>query len=139
MDISGNVIGIILEAEDGQRIEALGIADIFPLIEGMCNQKNASFVGIIGETITQDESERLRIPQGIYVNSVEKDSPAMAAGIQKGDILQSVGGQEVSDMKQYMNVLEELNDKEAVEIKGQRRDAEGNFKEINFKAEIEKR
>ena len=81
----------------------------------------------------------MRIPQGIYVNSVEKDSPAMAAGIQKGDILQSVGGQEVSDMKQYMNVLEELNDKEAVEIKGQRRDAEGNFKEINFKAEIEKR
>ena len=139
LDISGNVIGIILEAEDGQRIEALGIADIFPLIEGMCNQKNASFVGIIGETITQDESERLRIPQGIYVNSVEKDSPAMAAGIQKGDILQSVGGQEVSDMKQYMNVLEESNDKEAVEIKGQRRDAEGNFKEINFKAEIEKR
>lgn len=139
LDISGNVIGIILEAEDGQRIEALGIADIFPLIEGMCNQKNASFVGIIGETITQDESERLRIPQGIYVNSVEKDSPAMAAGIQKGDILQSVGGQEVSDMKQYMNVLEKLNDKEAVEIKGQRRDAEGNFKEINFEAEIEKR
>lgn len=139
LDIFGNVVGIITEAGDGQRIEALGIADIFPLIEGMCNQKTVPFVGIIGETVNREESERLNIPQGIYVNSVEKDSPAMTAGIQKGDIIQSVNGHDVSDMNQYMNVLEKLNDKEKVNIKGQRRDAEGTFKEINFKAEIEKR
>ena len=139
LDVSGNVIGIIAEAKDELRIEALAIADIFPMLEDLCNQRKSSFLGIVGENITWEESQTMKIPQGIYVLSVEADSPAMAAGIQKGDILQIVDGKEAYDMKQYMDVLRELEEKQTVKIKGQRRNAAGIFTEIIFEAEIEKR
>ena len=36
------------------------------------------------------------IPKGIYIKKVEMDSPAMDAGLQSGDVIRSVAGQEVA-------------------------------------------
>ena len=40
---------------------------------------------------------------------VDEDSPAMTAGIQNGDILHALDGQEVQSMEEYASVLQGLS------------------------------
>ena len=43
------------------------------------------YIGIYGVDVSEDMKEQ-GLPKGVYVKEVEVDSPAMAAGIQNGDI-----------------------------------------------------
>ena len=47
----------------------------------------ASYLGIEGETITQDITQLYGIPTGVGVVAVEQGSPAEKAGIQQGDVI----------------------------------------------------
>ena len=58
----------------------------------MLNGKNVPYAGIRGVTVTKDVAEEQAIPEGLYVTEVESDSPAMASGIQNGDVIQEVNG-----------------------------------------------
>ena len=49
----------------------------------------ASYLGIEGETITQDITQLYGIPTGVGVVAVEPGSPAEKAGIQQGDVITS--------------------------------------------------
>ena len=48
-----------------------------------------------------DVRERLGIPEGVYLSDVVDDSPAMNAGLQKGDVITGMGDEEV----RYSTVL----------------------------------
>jgi S1-C subfamily serine protease len=75
------------------------------MIEKLSNGSRKAGLGIHGLDITESISENNNLPMGIYVTSVEMDSPAMNAGIQAGDIIVSTNGTETLTMHQLASVL----------------------------------
>ena len=104
LDMDGQMTGIMVTdgEEDGTVVRAVSAAQLRPLLEMLSNGENIRYIGIIGETVTEEKAEELEIPLGIYVDSVEENSPAMAAGIQEySEVLQDLPVQQRADLSLY--------------------------------------
>ena len=51
------------------------------------------------------------------IDGAKKEGPAGRAGMQKGDVITSIGGKEIKNIYDYMYRLEELKPGETVEVK----------------------
>ena len=71
------------------------------------------------------------IPTGIYVNSVEEDSPAMNAGIQNGDVIVKVGNENVETLSRLRTRLDQSKKDQKIKVTAMRKGAEG-YVEIVF-------
>ncbi|MBU5481617.1 S1C family serine protease [Blautia sp. MSJ-19] len=108
LNMEGEVIGIICnqESDNSSVIRAVEVAQLRPLLEGMANGADICYIGIQGATISKYQSENLNIPRGVYVDSVEEESPAMTAGVQSADIVHALNGEEITSMNEYSAVLQ---------------------------------
>ena len=142
LDTSGNVIGIIMRSqeEDTTMIKAIPVAQLRPLLEILCNNEPIKYLGIHGITISEAQAENLGVSTGIYVDSVETDSPAMIAGIQSGDIITGLNGERVEDMQSYTAKLQKTEVEEGAQIELVRKSAtDGSYVEMDFDLTIEER
>lgn len=137
-NLDGEVIAMVdqdISEEDSMNlVTGYGISDIKSVIESLSNGESVPYVGIWGIDVT-DEIEAQGIPKGVYVKEVEADSPAMAAGIQIGDIITSIDGEPVTTLSAYHNILMDQETGEKVKIKGQRRGS-GSYVDITFSVTI---
>ena len=85
--------------------------------------------------VTED-MESQGLPKGVYVKTVETDSPAMTAGIQNGDIITSVDGGEIIDVMGYHNILMGKDLGNRVVLKGSRQGTGGEYVDINFSVTV---
>ena len=130
---SGEVIGLIRQgilnaAEAGNdevTANALAVSDLKAVLELMLNGKKVPYAGIYGVAVTTVISKEQEIPEGLYVTQVESDSPAMASGIQNGDVIQRVNGQAVTGITSFETALLETTAGDTVEVQGQRRGSGG--------------
>ena len=112
VNIRGQIAGIICQRHNDPGMEnmiyAYGISSIRKLIENLSNGKERAWLGLeLGEILPETALD-LNIPQGVYIDQVEMDSPALAAGLAKGDIIQKIGDIPVSSVNDYMSVLQSL-------------------------------
>lgn len=139
---SGEVVGILNTStkKDGTKgeIAAFAISDIKNVIELLSNGKAVPYLGIFAEDVT-DEMQEEGIPAGIYVKEVEEDSPAMAAGIQNGDILTSIDDVEINSYKIYSNTLSNQTKGKQVIVKGLRAKGDQDYVEIEFRVTIDRK
>lgn len=137
-NLDGEVVAMVdqtISEEDSMNlVTGYGISDIKSIIENLSNEKSVPYVGIWGVDVTE-EIEAQGIPKGVYVKEVEADSPAMAAGIQIGDIITSIDGETVTTLSAYHNILMDEEAGEKVKIKGQRRGS-GGYVDISFSVTI---
>ena len=122
-DIYGKVIGYVdpsLTTVSAGVMAAYGIADITNEIEMMSNGKHIPYAGIVGVMVTEEVSDLYEIPVGLYVTEVEKDSPAMNAGIQSGDVITKIGKSEVTSLDAYHDALYKLEAGSTAKFTGQR-------------------
>ena len=77
------------------------------------------------------EIEAQGIPNGVYVQTVEPDSPAMAAGIQSGDIITEAAGKKISSLAVYQSVMRDQKSGSKIRLKGQRQGS-GGYVDISF-------
>lgn len=125
----GQIIGLIRQGLFGHgEIEgtevtanALAVSDLKAVMELMLNGKSVPYAGVHGVTVTADVAEGQGIPEGMYVTQVEGDSPAMAAGIQNGDVIQSVNGEEVTGITSFERAILKCTSGESVKVHGMRR------------------
>ncbi len=82
----------------------------------------ASYLGIEGETITQDITQLYGIPTGVGVVAVEQGSPAEKAGIQQGDVITQFDGRAVANQQQLSDTLQYYKARETVDVTLQRAD-----------------
>ena len=82
----------------------------------------ASYLGIEGETITQDITQLYGIPTGVGVVAVEQGSPAEKAGIQQGDVITQFDGRAVANQQQLSDILQYYKAGETVDVTLQRAD-----------------
>ena len=82
----------------------------------------ASYLGIEGETITQDITQLYGIPTGVGVVAVEQGSPAEKAGIQQGDVITQFDGRAEANQQQLSDTLQYYKARETVDVTLQRAD-----------------
>ncbi len=98
VNLSGEVVGIIDQSisdnSSKRLVTGYGISGLKSEIELLSNGQAVPYIGIRGLDVTA-EIEAQGIPNGVYVQTVEPDSPAMAAGIQSGDIITEAAGKKI--------------------------------------------
>lgn len=141
LNSSGEVAGIIWNQEEDRTnvIRAVETAQLRPLLESMANGEDICYIGIMGATISSYQSENLDVPRGVYVDAVDEDSPAMTAGIQNGDILHALDGQEVQSMEEYASVLQGLNKGTRTTVNVYRKNPFGEYEDVQLKVTIKKK
>lgn len=139
VNTAGEVVGLIKSDLSGSgnisTTNALAISDLKTEIELLSNGKSVSYVGITGAEITEQIEIEQGLPQGLYVKNVEADSPAMAAGIQCGDIITSVGRTKITTQEAYQSAILGYAPGTQIELNGKRRSNNG-YAEIKFNVTV---
>lgn len=139
VDWSGKIIGLIQDrcTVNGQKntIQAYGISDIKNVIEHLSNNQDIVYMGIVGADVTTSISEAEGIPIGVYVSEAELNSPAIEAGIQPGDIITSMSGQQITNLKDVMGILLKCSNGQDIQVICQR-PAKGTYQELEFSVKL---
>ena len=132
---NGELIGIVLRGVgptvEGGSISAIAISDVQGIIEHLLNGIPIPYLGIYGITVTDEIAAFHDVPGGLYVMQVVPDSPAMQAGIQRGDIITQIEEDTISTTLHFERSLLNLVAGQEVRINGQRLGAEG-YVDIEF-------
>ena len=147
-NLRGEVVGLVMpnmkEAGDTAASDdaagkndavVYGISDLKSTIQLLSNGKSVPYIGIRGKMVDETTEQAEGVPEGFYVTEVAADSPAMAAGIQSGDILTKLGASEITSFDGYHNTLLNTKTGDELKITGQRRGNDG-YKEIEFVAKV---
>lgn len=134
LNLHGEVVGIITMAYNSDNtnfITAYAINDVRNLMQNLVNKKSMPYLGIKGQTVTDEIAATNKIPKGIYISAVEINSPAYKSGIQSGDVITQINGTEINNMESFMMQLEKNNPGDNVNVTIKRRGRE-DYKEIEF-------
>lgn len=134
-NMQGEVVGLVMpsiwEDKESNTANAYSISDLKSVIELMANGEKVPYIGVYATTVTSRLKEEQGMPEGIYVIDVDPDSPAMAAGIQSGDIICEINGEEVSSLVTYQRAALETRTDQEIEIRGMRLGADG-YVDVNY-------
>jgi len=129
INLQKEVIGLILQDYSNQNnrntITALSVSELKQVIEDLLNNKDISYVGLRISTVTNAIAEEFGIPKGVYIKSVELDSPAMAAGLQEADVITAINGEEIINTVQYYQSVYEREPGDEITIMVKRQSGEG--------------
>lgn len=134
INLDGEVVGMIdmsyRDSNVPNMLCAVGFSELRPIIRRMENGKKKAFLGVSGINVTEEISKANDIPVGIWVTRVTDDSPAMAAGIQKGDIIVGYDDTEILHMAGLITKLEDTEPGENIILHIMRRKG-GEFDDIS--------
>lgn len=120
VNLKGMVIGIIDNANTGNNmgnlLTAYGISELKKTIEKMSNDQELAYMGVHGADVPQEAIEELDIPAGAYIKEIEMDSPAMAAGIQSGDVVTRVNEEPITTYGELLNMLNNAEPEQVMTI-----------------------
>lgn len=134
INLEGQIVGLISQnfaGNTGNTVAAIGISQIKPLLERLSNNEPLIYSGITGQDVTAEVSEKTGIPEGIWVDTVQADSPAMLAGIQSGDVIIKADDTDTTTMSKYQDYLESCSQNQVIQITALRKGTEG-YVEIVF-------
>ena len=141
-NLQGQVVGIITSnynSEDMENvISAYGISELKKRIEKMANGEAIAYLGISGVDVTMDAYIELDVPYGAYVTEIEMDSPAMMAGIQKGDVIVTLDGKEITKYSEYTAQLMQKKVGDTVKVTIMRQ-VQDEYKQMEFEIILEER
>lgn len=120
VNLKGQIIGIIdtthNNSDTKNLIGALGITDLKKVIERMSNDKDIPYLGIHGADVSLEIHEELEVPYGAYIMEIDMDSPAMAAGIQSGDVITGMGKVKISTYQELISCIIESEPEQTIPV-----------------------
>lgn len=129
----GQIVGLIEQEYRGpggkDSLTAYGISGVKDVIEHLSNSQDLVYIGIMGTDVTEEIAEEQSIPVGVYVTSVEMNSPAMDAGIQQGDVITEISGQAITSISEIQEMLLKFSREQVIQVSVMRLGKEG-YKEI---------
>ena len=138
-NMAGEVVGIVTSSvwktEEQSSLNAYAVSDLKTVIEIMANGESVPYIGIHGTTVTQALKDDQGMPSGVYVVDVDPDSPAMAAGIQSGDVICRVDGKDVGSISTYQSAVLETTAGRVIRLQGRRLGADG-YVEVDFSVTV---
>lgn len=106
----GELIGINTMKYAGTGIEGIGfaipISSATNVIDQLIEYKSVKrpYIGISASAVDSNVAKRYNLPEGIYVESVEKASSAEKAGLQVSDIITKIEGQEIKSVSELNKI-----------------------------------
>lgn len=116
-------------------VTGYGISDLKSIIELLSNGVHVPYLGITGVTVTEDIAEEQGIPVGVYVQEIAADSPAMAAGIQSGDVIVAIGKEKTITLSAYHSLLLKQETGSSVKLQGMRKGTDS-YEEIDYNVTV---
>ena len=140
LDLSGHIVGIIDMSHNDSKAPNLlcgvGISELRSTIQLLSNSVEKPLFGIYATDVTPDIGEEMDVPVGVYVLSAEKDTPAMDAGVQSGDVIVEFNAREVDSFASLIRVLSETEKGSTVPLRLMRMGADG-YQEIRTEVTLE--
>ena len=133
IDLDGAVVGMIdmryRDSNIPNMLCAVGITELHTIIRRLENGGSKAYLGISGIDVTKEISETNMIPVGVWVTRAQDDGPAMAAGIQKGDIIVGCDGTNIQSFAGLIAKLEGTDPGDTILLHIMRRNGDA-FEEI---------
>lgn len=130
INLEGEVVGLVMQdySSTGEQntITALSISQLKGIIEDLSNGRAIPYLGLKVSTVTDEIAWEYGIPNGVYIKNVETDlpSPAMNAGMQAGDVMVEINGEQIMTVEQYTQKLMSLSPEQSVKIRVLRQSGE---------------
>lgn len=141
-NLRGQVIGIVTESKTGSdmnnMINAYGITELKKIIENMSNGVKTPYLGIKGVDVSEEANQEMGVPHGAYIREVDFDSPAMHAGILRGDVIINMNGRVIDTFNNYSNNLMLLEAGSSIELKIMRL-VRNEYREMTFRVVLGER
>lgn len=126
-DSGGALVGIPVNDSVRESQVFYGISDVKRVIEALVNGVPMAYFGVMGETVTGTLANRYSLPLGVYVTSVEENSPAFAAGIQAGDVITAVDDESILTFNEFSEKIYKLGSGQKTTINVKRRARDGYY------------
>lgn len=131
LSLDGRIMGVITPETAGLYTGMLAISDLKGVLQLLANSKQVPYLGMVGQTVTDELSEEHGLPLGVYVTEVQPGSPAYEAGIKAGDILVKVGDFAITNLHALRNRIEDLQGDLPVTVIVMRAGS-GGYQELTF-------
>lgn len=120
LNLNGEIVGLIMQDyssnSDENTLTAVSISELKKLIEMLSNGKDIPYLGLKVVTATEQISREYDIPKGVYIKEVVLDSPALWAGLQTGDVITEMDGEEIASVDAYEAKVLSLKPGDTIEI-----------------------
>ena len=133
INTDGEWVGVVMQdynTASSSTLTAVGISELKPVMELLFADRNVPYVGVYASTVTDKIAEKYGIPKGVYVKEVAMDSPAMDAGLQSGDVILKIAGEEVASVGAFSSVVLGLTPDESYQVIIMR-EGTGGYKKIS--------
>lgn len=118
LNAAGEVIGINSAKYSDTDVEGIGyaipITDAMEIVEelieyGAVVSSQTAYLGIQGQSVSEDMSKAYGMPVGVYIYSVVAGTGAEEAGLQMGDVITALDGNEILTMDELKAALEDYS------------------------------
>lgn len=127
LNIDGEVIGINSNKIGGDMVEGMGyaipistaspiIADLMERRTDLVAQDEMGYMGISMQNVSEEAVAWYGMPEGVFVYSVEKGSPAEQAGFEYGDIIVNFDGWRIASMTDIQEAIQYYKAGETVKV-----------------------
>ena len=111
INTDGEMIGVVMQnysAASTGALTAVDVTELNRIMELLYASKDVPYLGAHISTVTDKIANTYGIPKGVYIKEVEMDSPAMAAGIQSGDVVVKANDSEITSYSELLKVLNDM-------------------------------
>ncbi len=134
---TGKVIGVMVCCADSETGYALSVDRVLPIIYRIVSTYTAEkydndrevLRGVLGIDVTEDASAKYNIPRGILITGVNAYSPAVCAGLNRGDIIVAFDRVSVMSIACLNAEIEDYSEGDRVTVKVYRK---GRIVELSF-------
>ena len=139
LNFNGEVVGIFTRdlsaSSENGTITAYAISELKGIIERLSNNLGIAYLGVRCREVTEEDQKTYNMPRGVGVTNVAMDSPAMACGIQSGDIIVEIEEKEITTQREFENAISACEPEQIISITAMRMGAEG-YVEVKFDATL---
>ena len=134
-NLQSQVIGIITNqhaiSDMNGMLTMYGTTELKKIVEKMSNGSPVAYMGVRGVDVTSEINQELGVPVGAYVTELEFDSPAMRAGIQRGDVIVGMNDIIITSFSNYSNALMQMDPGQSVDVKVMRQ-VQNEYREVHL-------
>ncbi len=120
LNLEGEIIGIVMQDYSGNgdnnTLTAIAVSEVKKVIEMLSNGMDIPYLGLTVVAVTDKIAADYDIPRGIYIKEALLDSPAFDAGLQSGDVIVEMGGEEILSLDEYESKVLSLKPGTVIEI-----------------------
>ena len=124
VNMYGQVIGVASSKIAGVVYEGMGFciptATVKEIVDSLVKNgyvEGRVKIGIVGTAVDLETATYNNVPQGIYVDQVDKDGPCGGTKLAEGDIVTALDGETITNFSEIYNVLEKHKDGDKVTLK----------------------